>query len=274
MQERITSMGGAGETIVFAHANGYPPGSYRQLFEALADRCQIQAFHHRPLWDQSEPPSRINWSLFANDFLETLEHTQRGPVWVMGHSLGGTVAAVAAARKPGLFRGLLLLDPVFTRTRDALRLRVQPVRRLQRTPMISRALRRPHRFDSRQQAFEFYRGKRAFAGFSDAAIWDYVDASLDDDSGGGVRLRWSGRWEAAVYSSVPWIWPTLRRVSLPTLGLRGEDSTTLTEAMFQRWRRVQPAAELQTCPGGHLFPMENPEEAAARVRGFLDAQST
>ena len=78
--------------LLFAHANGYPPGSYRQLFAALADRFAIRALEHRPLWGGREPPQRLRWDLFAKDMLSALRREYSEPVWVMGHSMGGALA--------------------------------------------------------------------------------------------------------------------------------------------------------------------------------------
>ena len=49
--------------------------------------------------------------------------------------------------------------------------------------------------------------------------------------GSGMQaLTFPWGWEAGVYASAPWAWPRLTRLRLPTLGLRGEDSTTLSPA--------------------------------------------
>ncbi|MFT4826599.1 MAG: pimeloyl-ACP methyl ester carboxylesterase [Cryomorphaceae bacterium] len=61
---------------------------------------------------------------------------------------------------------------------------------------------------------------------------------------------------------------------LPTLGLRGETSQTLTPEAFRRWGRLQPNAELHNCPGGHLLPLEQPESTAEFVLDFLSAQDS
>jgi pimeloyl-ACP methyl ester carboxylesterase len=128
---------------------------------------------------------------------------------------------------------------------------------------------RPEHFASHEEAFNFYRGKRAFGRFSDEVLWDYVHASKSTLPEGGVQLSFPAAWEAAVYGSAPWVWPRLLRVRLPTLGLRGEHSDVLTPGAMRRWARLQPSAELHHCPGGHLLPMESPETTAGYVIDFL-----
>ena len=60
--------------------------------------------------------------------------------------------------------------------------------------MVRGALRRPHHFESHQAAFEFYRGKRAFAAIADKELMDYVFAAhAPSDQGVTLRFRASGR---------------------------------------------------------------------------------
>lgn len=272
MQGRAETFGGSGDALVFAHANGYPPGSYRQLLEPLAAHYSVSAVRHRPLWGAPQPPPRLNWQLFADDLIETLRASHKAPVWLLGHSLGGVVGLLAAAREPALFRGLLLLDPVFLPTRFVAGVALMPRSRLQRMPMIRRALSRPDQFPDAQAAFDFYRGKRAFSGLDDEALRDYVAASTGPTADGDIKLLFPPAWEAGIYGSAPWIWPTLKRVSLPVLGVRGKDSQTLSAAAYRKWGRVQKQAELHTIAGGHLFPLEHPQATADLVLDYLGRQ--
>ena len=265
MEPVLIDVGGRGIPLCFAHANGYPPGSYRQLFAHLGDHFEITALEHRPLWGGREPPPSLRWDLFADDLLSAISGRFPAPVWVMGHSMGATVAAIAAAREPGRFAGLVLLDPVFLPARFVTLTRLMSERRRRRLPMVRSALRRPEHFATLDEAFAFYRGKRAFQGLSDAALRDYVEASKAPLAQGGVQLRYSGAWEAAVYATPPRVKRVLKSLRIPTIGLRGRDSATLAPAMFARWSRWQPEATLREVRGGHLFPLEYPAETAAAV---------
>ena len=272
MKDRLESYGQGDVPVVFAHANGFPPGSYRQFFEHLADRCVITAYRHRPLWDKATPPPNLNWSLFADDLIDYLRHRGGEPVWMMGHSLGGAVSIMAASRHPEFIRGLVLIDPVMFRTRRTLAAKLLPKSQRRRNPMVRGALGRPHQFDSYRAAFDFYRGKRAFARMDDSALWDYVHASKVPGEEGALRLAYPGVWEAGVYASPPWMWPHIVRLKMPTLGLVARESDVITPGVFRRWQRLQADADLQLCPGGHLLPLERPQETATRVLDFLERQ--
>ncbi len=261
----IKDVGGQGPALCFAHANGYPPESYKQLFAHLRPYFSISALEHRPLWGGRTPPRRLSWRLFAEDMLQALDQHYDRPVWVMGHSMGAVTAAIAASRAPERFAGLVLLDPVFLSEKIVLTTRFLPERQRRKLPMVRRALGRPEHFASFDEAFDFYRPKRAFQGFSDEALRDYVEASKAPEPDGRVRLRYSGEWEAAVYASPPRVRRTLRSLSVSTIGLRGRDSDVLSPEIYARWPHWQPAATLREVAGGHLFPLEHPVETAETI---------
>jgi pimeloyl-ACP methyl ester carboxylesterase len=272
MQQRLEEFGGSGEPLVFAHANGYPVGSYRQFVHALTARCQVTGIHHRPMWSPEQPPARLDWSRFADDLVETLEATLEAPVWMMGHSMGAVIAVQAAERRPGLFLGLVLIDPVFVTPEAAEQRRHLPDEVLDEMPMIRKTLTRPNRFASQQEAFDFHREKRVFSDFSDTVLWDYVMAGTHLNEAGEYQLAYAREWEAAAYRSHPEVWEALAAVTLPVLGLRGETSNTLSPEALELWGKTQPQADLRNCRGGHLLPLEYPVETAAEVLDFLDTR--
>ena len=218
------------------------------------------------------PPARLDWNRFVDDLLETLEATQDGPVWMMGHSMGGAVATLSAAKRPDLFRGLIMIDPLYLLVRRVVAQKMMPLHKLDQMPMIRKTLARPDRFASEQEAFDFYRPKRAFSGFSDEVLWDYVLAGTRLGEDGELQLAYAREWEAAAYRSSPYIWGAVNKIRLPVLGLRGETSDTLNERAFQRWHRLQPQADLRNCQGGHLLPLEYPRQTAQHVIEFLTGQ--
>lgn len=272
MLDRLESFGGSGKPVLFAHANGYPPGSYRQFLEPILDHCELTAFKHRPLWSNSLPRRRLNWNYFAEDMLNTVRASFDKPIWLMGHSMGAVISMIAASKAPALFRGLVLIDPVFLPGRHVLGMRLSSDAKLRSMPMVQKTLNRPNIFENHQAAFDFHRAKRPFAAISDEVLWDYIRSGTRDTGEGTLELAFGREWEAGVYTSPPWVWPRLARLKKPTLGLRGESSPTLTAQAFERWGRLQPNATLFTCPGGHLLPMEQPDSTAAYVIDFLSGQ--
>ena len=104
--------GGSGPPLHLAHANGFPPGAYRRLAEALATRFHVIALVTRPLVPGSDPAAMRDWGDLAADLRRELLARGDGPFVGVGHSVGAVTTMMAAAADPGLFRSIVLIDPV------------------------------------------------------------------------------------------------------------------------------------------------------------------
>ncbi len=93
--------------LLFSHANGYPPESYRALLNDLGEQlgAQVNTHAHRPLVVDDPPPTFLSWQVYASDLIDRIEREASGPVWLVGHSMGAASAILAAARRPELFLG-------------------------------------------------------------------------------------------------------------------------------------------------------------------------
>ena len=257
--------------VIFSHANGYPAGSYRVLTQAIGTQYSIRPFNHRPLWGEPPPGQFLSWQTYANDLIERIEADQAGPVWLIGHSMGAASGILAAARRPELFVGIVALDPVLVPTRiwfwSVLVNRLMP----SGMPIIKRALARPHEFDDLDSAFTFYRGKRVFSAISDEVLRDYVEAGHAVSASGEVRLRYSGAWEACVYRSVPRMTPSLSALTCPVLIVAGDTSTVLTPEILEGVHQLNSRISSVVLSGGHLLPLESPEQCAEQALAFIKA---
>lgn len=260
-------------TIHFAHANGYPPGVYRVFLEELAESHRVIASLKRPLWS-SDPPERLpHWGVFADDLIATLDAAAAdhpGPVVGVGHSMGAVVTLLAANRRPDLFSSLILIEPAFLARRHLWMLRLMRRLSRQRIPLISRTLRRRDQWDSQAEAFAWFRAKPVFSGIHDTVLRDYVSHGTYSTSEGGRKLTYDKHWEAHCYASLVDHVTALRRCSLPVLGLRGADTTTLTPQVWRHWQRIAPEQRFLEVPeAGHLLPLEKPRVLARILRNYL-----
>ena len=255
--------------ILFAHANGYPPGSYEALLQALKPQLIVHPVEHRPLWSGAPAPTFLPWQVYAQDLLDRIEERGTGPVWMVGHSMGAATAILAACRYPKRFKGIVALDPVLISSKiwfwSRLFARLQP----NGMPIVKRALARPHQFSSHHAAFEFYRTKRVFRGVSDDVLMDYVMAGHRTLEDGQVGLRYSGEWEACVYRSVPRMTGALKRLSCPMLVIAGDQSDVLPARTLDWVGGLNPNIQTMTLNGGHLLPLESPQACAEAVLDFV-----
>src|SRR3990167_6776583 len=172
--------------IHFAHANGIPGSSYLPLLERLQPHSSfaLDRFGHDPRY-----PFDDNWTHLADELIAHLQGHATEPVVGIGHSMGAVVTFMAACKRPDLFRGVLLLDPpifwgVAAWVLKALKLLGQTDRV---TPAGKSKFRR-QRWDSRQQALDYFASKPLYQ-FPPDCFAAFCAAALEPDDGEGVRLR-------------------------------------------------------------------------------------
>lgn len=272
----ICDFGGVGPLLHLAHANGFPPGTYRPLIEALTDHYRVVALPSRPLWPASQPESAPNWHPLVNDLIEGFDRLGWRGVIGVGHSMGGVLTLWAAVRRPDLFRAVVLIDPVILPPAWLWLVRAVRLLGLQRRlPPVQAALHRRRNWPNRQTCFERYRRTPFFAGWPDESLWAYVEAGTRERSDGQVELVYPPEWEAQIFATTPTdIWKAVPRLRAPALVIRGEHSSIFRPQSQTRMERLLPLARFVVMPGaGHLVPMERPKETGAAIREFLDPLS-
>ncbi len=114
---------------VFFHGGGWTAGSraeYAFLSRALAARGIAVAVPDYRLWPEARWPDFVEDGARAVAWLRTAGDVPGGPVFVMGHSAGGFIAASLAldprwlgeAGRAGLAGGVLLATPITWQPRD------------------------------------------------------------------------------------------------------------------------------------------------------------
>lgn len=264
--------GGRGQVLHFAHANAYPPGSYRQMLEHLTHKYRVLAIRHRPLWPGSDPGEIGSWQPIAEDLVHFFEQVGLDDVIGVGHSLGAVATAMAAVMRPRLFRALILIEPVFLP--PALLERITSLTNekvILEHPLIITTRKRCDEWSSQQEAFAHYRQKSVFDRLTDEALWDYVTSGLKEDDG-QWRLTYRPAWEARIYAlPANDVWSIIPLITQPTLALRGVETATLMSEAWELWQRKQPGAIFVEFEGaGHLLPLEQPLAVAQIIDSFIE----
>lgn len=256
----------------FAHANAYPPGSYRRLLQTLAADHRVLAMRQRPLWNGSRPEELDSWHLMGDDLIDFFEQQGLIEAIGVGHSMGGVATMAAAVKRPELFRALVLIEPVFLPP-SALRAieQLQDQVGMDDFPLVRVALSRRSKWPDHESAFEHFRGKAVFSRWSDDTLMDYVAHGLREGEDGYLELSYSKEWEARIYATIPGdVWEVVPEISQPTLAMRGAESDTLGEKAWGLWKELQPQATFRLYEeSGHLLPMEKPASVAEAIGSFL-----
>jgi pimeloyl-ACP methyl ester carboxylesterase len=273
--------GGSGPNLHFAHANGYPPAAYTELFARLKPEYHVFASNARPLWPDADPQEIQDWLPMADDLLKLIE-AQPPARWIgVGHSMGATNTLRAALHAPERFQALVLIDPVLFprwisllweliyRTGLAYRLH----------PLASGALRRRTEFESLAAMQAHYRQKSVFSRMDDQNLQAYIEALTQPGPDGNIHLVYPPEWEARIYVTSARkereLWRHLPNLLPPVLLLRGAETETFFEQTARLFKRRLPQTTLYSVPGaGHLLPLEKPGEVAAIMLEFLRSRVT
>lgn len=255
----------------FLHGNGFCGGVYWPFLRALLPDYGLFCHDLEGHGDSEAPPQYSGTAAIIERVPQVIAEqcAGSGQLIGIGHSFGAAVTVAAAAHNPALFEVLVLLDPILLPTRDWLALKLMTA--LHRNPMAQAARRRRDRWASRADVVERLRGRGIYRGWRDDALECFADHATRDADGGRV-LCCPREIEAAIFENPVYPWRLLPRVRCPVLFVHGESSYPFFPAAAARAARLNPRIEVQTLPGGHCFMQEDPQTAAAVVRGFLRRQ--
>jgi len=276
-----------GPPLTFIHANGYPLLAYQDMLKPLVNKYQVSGYFLRPFWPGSDPGALRDWRDFAGDYLKFLEEfyfedqdfpdQKRTGVIAVGHSVGAMTSLLAAIQHPELFQALVLIEPVlFPPWRGKLMQLITNFRSIsQLHPLIRKTLQRKRSFPTQEIMFTNYRGKSIFERLSDHVLMNYVKGLSREIPDGSVELSYSPEWEARIYETSGIadriVWRNIDKVTCPVLVIRGRDTDTLKEWVFEQMLKKLPAGVgANISDAGHLVPLEKPERTSELITEFLD----
>ncbi len=245
------------------------------LFDELGRRGftvrALERFGHDPRY-----PVTNNWPHLVaqlHEFAQVQAIEAGEPAWLVGHSLGGFLSTLCAARHPEVARGVVLLDSPLLGGWKATA--VGAAKRVQLVGALSPGAtshRRRERWPDLQAAFEHFRHKKAFAHWDEAVLRDYVQHGMRDEAGERV-LAFDRDVETAIYNTLPDNMDrVLRRHPLrcPAAFIGGTHSLEIRQVGLALTERVTHG-RIMMLEGSHLFPMEKPLATAAAIEASLRA---
>lgn len=274
--------------IVFSHANGFPAGTYGVLLRALRERGHLlealERFGHDPRY-----PVTSNWPHLVRELAEfaaprIARHGQ--PAFLVGHSLGGILSLMCAARHPMLggrpLAGVVMLDsPILGGWRARALAVLKGTRLVGRVSPGRISRRRRDRWPDAATVGSHLSTRTVFRRWDPAVFADYVAHGTHEAEApeGGVHRVLSFRRdvETALYDTLPHdLDHRLRRDPLrcPVGFIGGTASAEMRQVGLSMTRRVVGSAHperMRFIEGSHLFPMERPLQTAEAIDAMIVA---
>ena len=249
--------------IQFSHANGFPAKTYSVLFKHLEGH-KISAIN---ILAENRKPSEINWHDMTEDILKCAGQFEE-PVVGVGHSLGGVLTLMAAAKKPALFQDIIILDPPLFSSQK--RLLISILRAINIEDWVSpsgKSKNRRSNFESKEKAHRYFQANKMFNNFHPQTLKDYVTHGLIPGKQ-GVELTITVEQEVAIFHKMLTSYPkSIYKVrgtlvyTVKTPVLWGSDL---------RWiKRNFTQLKLIPFPDSHLFPLNDPESTAQIINRCL-----
>jgi pimeloyl-ACP methyl ester carboxylesterase len=211
-------------------------------------------------------PVTEGWPHLVEQLIDEIQ--PHAPVCGVGHSLGGYLNFLAAARRPELFHAIVLLDaPIIGPFRGTMLGATKRLGVVDRVTPAGATRDRRSSWPSREAAKAHFRSRALFRGFAEACLDDYVKHGLVRDQ--ALHLRIDPRVEYQIYRTIPHdMAKHLPKLRVPATFIGGADSDVVRRV---RLAGMKPKFSFRKVPGGHLFPFERPAEAARSIAQALDA---
>ncbi len=260
----VLDWGGNGLPIFCVHANGYLAAMWHPIAAELTSSGRVMGVD-LPGHGDSGPAPDYRWDHLADYVAGALRALDLGPALLVGHSIGGALSAMCAARYPELVRAMVLADPVilpeaFYHHPEA-----------SASSDLYGAKKRRRSWPSREAMRDALASKPVYARWRPEMLDLYVEEGvLESDD--GVTLKCAAETEAEVYRQTLNynLWPEIARADVPAIVLRGTSKEGLLSVTALELPGWLPQAEDRPLPdASHLLPMECPEQVVRAVRDLL-----
>ncbi|WP_307795940.1 alpha/beta fold hydrolase [Amycolatopsis sp. 195334CR] len=270
--------GADGALAVYVHGLGGSSTNWTELSALLAPFATGIAVD-LPGFGFSEPPAEFDFGLNSHAALlaEFLDGLGKGPVHLLGNSMGGAIALLVAARRPELVRTLTLISPAMPDRRVDHRRLSDPRMALAYLPFVGKRVR--HALASlgpEERAKQVI--KLCFA--DPAAFPERRLAELAEEHSARAEFAWAapamakstfGIFRAWFSRGPASLWAAAAEVTAPTLVIWGEKDRVISVRRASRTATLVPRARLFVLPRtGHVAQMERPNAVAKAVLGMWE----
>lgn len=247
---------GAGRPLLMAHGLFTSSATFDAFLRQPPPGCRALALDHPGFGDSSPAPGFVpTWEALADNLLAVADGLGVDRFDLVGHSMGGGAAILAAARAPERVERLVLVDAVALSFEGPLKGRLLGV------PILGEGLIRLY---GRRMFLDYF----AHEVFHDAAAMNVEKVMAYYEV---LRRRRMLHLAAVRTTTRPSpIAAVLDRVRAATLVVWGEHDTLVPRALGEEVSRRIGGARFKVIPGsGHSPFEERPAETVAAVAGFL-----
>jgi lipase len=256
-----------GPAIVFLHATGFLPWLWEPIARQFLDNYRVIAPYFCDYRDADPHKGGLSWALLAGDLVGLCKALNILDPFLVGHSMGGAVIAIAAGALGLKVRKTVLIEPIFL---------PQEIYSIDMTvdqhPLAAKSIRRRNSWADAKEAKAYLKSKKLFSVWDDEMLDLYVQYGMMPSQNGGLELTCHPQREAALFMGSRGYdpWPILSQVACPVLVLEGEHTENKGFIDQKKAASLFPKGEYRLVENaGHLIPMERPRETARIITEFF-----
>lgn len=257
----------------FLHGNGFCAATLAAVAEYMPAETQLWLTDVPGHGGSEQPEHRMpDWRAMARAVADALRqnNSDANAVVGVGHSMGGVLTLLAAARDPKLFSRIILLDPVLFSPEIVLAQQISRTTGIwKRSALVRSATRRRQSWPDPATMFNELKAKGLYRHWRP----DVLQAFVEDGGrfqGGKYQLCCNPRWEGAIFGSYPrGLWHAVRQVNIPVDILVANNSYGFIQRSVRRAAQINDNIRWQTFGDSHCFPMEQPQQTAEKIRELL-----
>jgi pimeloyl-ACP methyl ester carboxylesterase len=255
------------DILHFSHANGFPSKTYSIMLEQLKhhyDVRWIDQLAHHPSF-----PVTDNWDHLSNELEHYFEAHYDRPVIAVGHSLGGVLSYMLAKKRPDLVKKVILLDaPVLDRLGSGVVRLAKSLGFMDYITPAGRTDGRQEHWENKEEAEEYFKGKSLFKNVDSRCLKAYVQHGTQSCAK-GICLRFKADTEVKIYRTIPHnLHRGQQRLAVPSAMIFGGQSNVV-RGFQRRHMEKKVGMMLERMVGGHLFPLEYPEQTADKIHQII-----
>jgi len=208
----------------------------------------------------------LKWRILADDFCALCHRLDIKNAYLVAHSMGATVATIAASLDPSLAQKIILMEPIFL-PEEIYSVSIS----VDQHPLASKSIKRRNAWKDRDEAREYLMARALYKSWDTEVLELFLQYGMVENDAGGITLACSPRREAAIFMGGLHFnpWPVLGGIQCPVLVLEGAGSENRSLIDLSKAASLIPHGEYRLLEGiGHTIPMEMPEEIAGIIREF------
>jgi len=256
---------GQGPNLIFLH----PSLGYGRMFEfmadAMGDRFHVHAPDQRGHGRTDKAAGDYSAQEYTEDLAIFMQELGIDRAILVGHSLGGRVAQVFAARYPQRVSALALIAGPHLSNFYGTRESAQSV-----LEGACSTISHPDEFKSKEEAYAFMRPRKPFTHDPDAALHHRIEHNYVHIGDGRLIPRYDKIRVAQGLAHLSYnLRPYAARVECPVLIMRASLGAALSREQADEIARFWRNAQVVDVEGHYALQFENPAGATKAITRFL-----